>query len=127
MHGGLNLELLSEAFAICRLSADSPLPDIPGGRFVSITRTDDELSLICVEDYVPAAARAEKGWRCLKVAGPLDFSLTGILASLANPLAGAGISIFALSTFDTDYLMVRSTDLEEALRTLAEAGHKVSE
>ena len=73
---------------------------------------------------VPANVKVEPKWRCLKVKGPLDFALTGILASLANPLARAGISIFAVSTFDTDYLLVKEGDLERAAEALSIAGHE---
>ncbi len=125
MSSGIDLELLPDIFAVCRLKANSPLPDIPDGKFFSMTKTEDELSLVCLEDHAPAGSRMEKGWRCLKVRGPLDFSLTGILASLADPLARAGISIFAQSTYDTDYLLVRSTDMDSAAKALERAGHRV--
>ncbi len=87
-------------------------------KFFSVTKTDDELSIVCSEDIVPTNTKVEKDWRGFKVDGPLDFSLTGILASLANPLAEAKVSIFAVSTFDTDYLLVKSAQLEEAVKVL---------
>ena len=91
--------------------------------FWSVTRTGEELSIVLPEENVPGDWKAEKGWCCLKVHGPLDFSLTGILASLATPLAEAGISIFAISTYDTDYVLVRDKDLARAKNVLAECGH----
>ena len=95
------------------------------GDFQSVTRTSRELSIICDAKEVPEEVQAERGWRCLRVAGTLEFHLTGILASLASPLAEAGISIFALSTFDTDYLLVKEDALEPALQTLEVEGHDI--
>ena len=92
----------------------------------SVTRTPDELSIVCSEASVPPTARAQRGWRALEVQGPLDFSLTGVLAALTAPLAQARISIFALSTYDTDYLLVPGEDLARACATLTAAGHTVA-
>jgi hypothetical protein len=93
--------------------------------FFSITRTGEELSVVCREVLVPEGIRAERGWRAIRVAGVLDLSQVGVLASLAVPLAGAGISLFALSTFDTDYLLVKEQDLGRAVEVLVAAGHAV--
>ena len=102
----LSLLILPQKLAVCRLGKDARIPSwIEGDIFFSITKTDDELSIVCSENRVPNDTKAEKNWRAFKVEGPIDFSLTGILASLANPLASAKISIFAVSTFDTDYLL----------------------
>jgi hypothetical protein len=90
-----------------------------------VTRSPEELSVVCEQDQVPADVRAERGWRLLQVRGPLDFGLTGILASLTEPLAGASISVFAFSTFDTDYLMVREGDLDQGIATLNAARHSI--
>jgi hypothetical protein len=122
----LRIHLLAGRFAVCRLARDSALPDwaLRSG-FVSITRTDDELSVVCAEENVPADVRAERGWRCLKVAGPFSFTEVGVLASLTEPLAPAGISLFAVSTFDTDYLLVKADDLSHAAETLTSAGHQI--
>jgi hypothetical protein len=123
----LRLSVLDGRFAVCRLSQGDPLPAWAlEGRFASITRTEDELSVVCAEERVPEEAAAERGWRCLKVEGPLDLSQTGVLASLAEPLAGASISIFVLSTYDTDYLLVKERDLEGALATLRASGHAIA-
>src|SRR5947207_2330262 len=106
------LLLLPDTFAICRLDAAGPIPEWAfSGDFISITRSGDELSIVCYEGAVPAGVRCEKGWRCLRVAGTLDFSLVGVLVSLTVPLAEVGVSVFAISTFDTDYLLIRETDL----------------
>jgi uncharacterized protein len=124
----MRLSLLDDLLTICRLEPGAELPDwIPGAGFWSITRTPEELSLVCAEGRAPEAAHCENGWRCLKVEGPLDFSLVGILANLAGVLAAAGVSIFAISTFDTDYLLVKSVILSQALSALRSAGHVVNE
>ena len=81
--------------------------------------------MVCPESAMPEGAKREGGWRVLKITGPLDFSLTGILVSVAKPLAEAGVSIFAVSTFDTDYVLVKEENLEKALRALTLAGHVV--
>ncbi len=126
MGSKLNLSVLPEVFAICRLDRDTPIPVWAlTGHFFSITRSPDELSIVCPQTNVPAGTICEENWRCLKVEGPLDFSLTGILASLVTPLAEAGISIFALSTYETDYLMVKQESMERAIQALREAGHHV--
>ena len=112
--------------AISRLDAGAAVPAwATAGSFFSVTRTAAELSVVCAETDVPDAVRCERGWRALRVEGPLDFSLTGILAALAAPLADADIPIFALSTFDTDYLLVRAAHLDAAVETLRRAGHTV--
>jgi hypothetical protein len=123
----VNLLLLPGRYAVCRLPPDAPLPSWGVGReFSSATRTPDELSVVCWEETVPAGVRCERGWRCLRVAGTLDFSLVGVLASLTAPLAAAGVSVFALSTFDTDYLFVREADLPRTRAALGGHGHTVS-
>lgn len=123
---GLSLHVLPERLAVCRLAPDAPVPAQPGGAgFWSVTRTSDELSVVLPEETVPSEWEAETGWRCLKVQGPLDFGLTGILASLATPLAEVGVPIFALSTYDTDYVLVKESDLEKAKRALSANGHRV--
>jgi hypothetical protein len=120
------LSALEGRFAICRLSPRSSLPDWAlNDTLFSITRTPEELSVVCPEELVPASEWSETGWRCLKVQGPLDFSMIGVMASLATPLADAGISLLAISTFDTDYLLVRERDFERAILALGEAGHTV--
>jgi len=123
---GLSLDVLPDVLAICRVPADTPLAEVPtGGRFWSATRTQDELSLIIQDDQVPKDWQAERGWRCLQVRGKLDFEATGVLSALAAPLAFAGISIFVVSTFDTDYILVREQDLDGACEVLSEHGNTV--
>ncbi|MGA3017372.1 MAG: ACT domain-containing protein [Bryobacteraceae bacterium] len=122
----LRLFLLDCRLAVCRLG---PLDEVPewagGGAFSSATRTSTELSIVCAEGAVPDGIHREGGWRIFQVEGPLDFALTGVLASIAQPLAEAGVSLFAVSTFDTDYVMVRERDVEAAVLALRAAGHRV--
>jgi len=122
----LALSLVPDIFAVCRLGAGDAVPAWgSSGTFVSITRTGDELSVVCPQSLVPNDVRCEQGWRCLRVAGTMDFSMIGVVASLVTPLAEAGISVFVVSTFDTDYMLVRETDLEKVLAALRGAGHEV--
>ena len=124
----LTLDLVPGSYAICRLTPGEPLPPwAVQGAFFSVTRTPAELSIVCDAGAVPSGAVAEGPWSILAVEGPLDLNVTGVLAGLATPLAGAGISIFAISTYDTDYVRVRSHDIERAVRALREAGHNVSD
>lgn len=125
---GLDLDLVGTELAVCRLAADAELPawvalDTPGP--VSVTRTATELSLVLPQERVPDAVPAERGWRAMVVRGPLDFTLVGILARLTATLARAEVALFALSTHDTDWLLVRDHDLPDALAALAAAGHRV--
>ena len=122
------LQLLPDVYAVCRLDTNAPVPDwATRGPFFSITRTPDELSVVCPEVLVPYGVDSERGWKALAVEGPLDFSLTGILASLAAPLARNGISIFALSTYDTDYVLVKEGQIAEAVQVLCAEGYDVGE
>jgi len=122
----LTLTVMPGRWAVCRLDAQAVLPDWAfSGDFFSITRTTDELSMVCSEAGVPEGVLCERGWAGLKVEGPLAFSLTGVLASLAQPLAEAGISIFAVSTYDTDYLLVKVGDLERAVAVLTQERFEV--
>jgi len=123
----LRLAVLPGRLAVCRLSPEDAIPGwASAAGFSSVTRTRDELSVVCAEAAVPADVRCERGWRSLVVAGPLDFGLIGVIASLAEPLARAGIPIFVLSTFETDYLLVKEARLAEAGAVLTAAGHEIS-
>ncbi len=122
----LAIMVLEQTFAVCRLGADTHVPAwATAGEFCSITRTQDELSFVCAEECVPEGVKCERGWRCLRVAETIEFSVLGVLASLAVPLAEAGVSIFVLSTFDTDYLLIKAENLPRALEALRAAGHVV--
>lgn len=120
------LSVLKQTFGICRYDADKEIPErILKSKFFSVTRTSDELSLICPIEYMPADARCESNWKCLKVNGPLDFAQTGILSSLASVLAEAEISLLTFSTFETDYIMVKDVDLAITIKSLKSRGHQV--
>jgi len=122
----LTLSRLPELLTICKLDTRHKIPDwATQGEFWAITRTADELSIVCSQSNAPQEVVQEPDWRGLKVEGPLDFSLTGILAGLAAPLAKAGISIFAISTFDTDYLLVKADKLAQATLVLQADGHRI--
>lgn len=122
----MQLYALDELYAVVRLEPDAPLPDwAVRGHFRSVTRSDTEMSIVCREEDVPPNASAERGWVCFQVAGPLDFSLTGVVASLVAPLAEAAIPLFLISTFETDYLLVREHDHRAAVEALDLAGHSV--
>jgi hypothetical protein len=120
------LSLLAGEFAICRFGADAAIPawaGVGGQEFVSVTRTAQELSVICAARLVPADVTAERGWHCLRLDGPFAAEEAGVLAGTVAPLAEAGLSVFAVATYDTDYLLVR--DLPLATAALAGAGHTV--
>jgi len=124
--GTRKLELLPGTYAVCRLDKDAPVPDWgTQGPFFSITRTSAELSVVCPDAQVADGVKKEGGWRVLMVEGPLDFSLTGVLASLTSPLARVGISIFSLSTYDTDYLLVKRDQLDKAIHVLEAEGYDI--
>lgn len=122
------LDLTVEAWelAVSRLPPDAPVPDwATRGAFHAIVRTPAELSIVCSSEGVPPDVRAEKGWRCFSLAGPIAFDETGVLSSLAAPLAAADVGIFAISTFDTDYVLVPGRQMDAALLALESAGHRV--
>ena len=122
----LRLAVLDDRLAVCRLDVpDAPPETMPDG-FYSVTRTADELSVVCAEEHAPEEARCEGGWRALKLEGPFEFTEVGVLLSVAAPLAEAGVGIFAVSTFETDYVLVKDEQTENALSALRARGHKIS-
>jgi hypothetical protein len=121
----LKFRRLPTSFAVCSLPPDASIPLLTGNEFTSITRTTEELSIVCPADQAPPNAKCESPWTCFKLEGPFAFSLTGVLASFLNPLAERGIPIFAVSTFDTDYILVKEEHAETALGTLQAAGHNL--
>jgi hypothetical protein len=123
----LNLQTLRDTFAVARLALAEPVPEWARmGSFSSLTRTEGELSIVCPEANVPVNVTCERGLKCLRVAGPVDFSMVGILASLLDPLAAAGVAVFVISTFDTDYLFVKARDFEHCMQALGAAGHHLT-
>ena len=120
------LEVLLDRLAICRLPPEQADLDWElGDGLLSVTFPDDGVSVVCEEAFAPADAEVSRGWRGLRVVGPLDLGMVGVLAALAGVLAGAGIAIFVLSTFDTDHILVRDSQLADAISSLRAAGHNV--
>ena len=120
---GQRFRALPDVYAVCRLSPDAAVPGWASGPFLNLTFTDDEQTIICPADRVPPDVRAERDWRVLKLVGPFPFTATGVLASLATPLARAGISLLSIATYDTDYLLVKADVFEDAVAVLVAAGH----
>lgn len=119
----MNLDILEGTYSFCRLPAEAKLPSsVYESRFFSISKTDQELSVICETKYGPSGAQEEKNWAIVRVEGPQAIELTGVIAALTVPLAEAKISIFAISTFDTDYLLIRNSHLKKAIMVLEAAG-----
>ena len=121
-----HLTVLTQSMAICRLAPEDEIPSwTQYGGLTALVRTPDEFSVVCDERCVPINIKVEKGWRILRVQGPLEFSQIGVLAAIAIPLAQAGVSIFAISTFDTDYILIKEPSLAVAINALQNAGHDI--
>jgi uncharacterized protein len=124
----LKFRLLHSTFAVCRLPPDTPIPTLTSAAlFTSVTRTSEEVSIVCPADQAPPNTKCESPWTCFKLEGPFPFSLTGVLASFLNPLAERGVPIFAVSTFDTDYILVKEEHAAIAVETLMKAGHVLTD
>lgn len=122
----MNFTLLRGRYSVCRYGPKMlPALDFRGQELMCVARTAEETSVVCRSGMATGAARVEDGWRALRIDGPLDFGLVGILAEASGCLASAGISIFSLSTFDTDYILVKEARLEEAVAALKARGHAV--
>lgn len=122
----LTMKLIKETFGVCRFENNDTIPTWAfEGEFFSITKTDDELSVVCGEKYIPMDVKCERDWRALKVLGPLDFSLVGILSKISTVLANESVSIFAISTYDTDYILVKSKDIEKAVSSLEKENYEI--
>src|SRR6266849_1841310 len=122
----LNLKLSPHLYAVCHVHLDKNIPYWALlGDFVSLTRTHEELSIVCQQENVPDDIVAERGWRCVQVQGAFDFSIAGVNASLAIPLAQADLSVLAITTYATDYLLIKEEDVERALLVLEQAGHSI--
>lgn len=122
----LRISTLPSRLAVCRLAPDAAVPSWVRGSFTSVTRTPDELSVVCEDGAVPEDVQAERGWRALKVEGPIPFEVTGVAAALVAPLAEARISVFLLATFDTDYLLLKEEVLGAAVAILRDRGHDIN-
>lgn len=124
----LRLRLEAGTYAVARLGPADPVPEwAAAGAITSVTRTPEELSIVCAAGAVPPGARAETGWRALVLEGPIPFTQTGVLASLAVPLAEARIGLFVVSTYDTDLVLLKEADLARAVHALRAAGHVVGD
>ena len=122
----MTLDVLPGRLAVCRLAPDAPLaPWMGEGVVSSLSRTTAELSVVCAEASVPEGVRVEAGWRALALRGPIDFALTGVLVRILQPLAEADVGIFALSTYDTDLVLVKEVQLADAVAALRDAGLEV--
>jgi hypothetical protein len=122
----LSLKILPDRMAVCRFDPAAPLPDwIEETGFYSLTRTEAELTIVCPETHLAPGTTSDVGWRCFKVRGLLDFSEIGIIFSVTRPLAENGVSVFVISTFNTDYFMVKENDLAKAVDALTAEGHEV--
>jgi len=120
------LTVLPEAMAICRLGPDEPAPDwLAHNVFYCLTHTAESLTVVTLEDSVPEQVECDRGWRCLEVRGPLALDLTGVLATLTAPLARAGVPVFVVSSYETDFLLVKESVLTQARRALEQAGHVI--
>lgn len=120
----LKLHILPGYYAIARLAPDQPFPEwADGPGFVSISRSEDELSIVCLQARVPAGQQRSPDWACLKLAGPFAFDETGIIAAAIDPLSAAGLGVFVVSTYDGDHLLLKQADLEQARSLLTAAGH----
>lgn len=120
----IKLRELLGTYAICRLDCREAIPPwADGDGFVSISRTAEELSIVCLAQRVPATLQASRNWRCFQFAGPFSFDEAGIALSVIRPISESGVGIFLVSTFDTDYLLVQEAQLERAKEVLLSAGH----
>ena len=125
-HDKLTLSLLPGEYAVCKLEPERDIPEwITYNTFWSVTKTQDEMSIVCPQNQVPKDVKAESEWRILEVEGPLDFSMTGVVNCLTKPLTDSKISVFILSTYLTDYLLIRSKDIKTAIEVLRAQGHKI--
>jgi hypothetical protein len=127
MRTALTLCVEPGSFAVCQVRPHEAIPDWgTKSAFFSVTRTAEELSIVCTDrGDIPETVRSERGWRMLRVAGTQPFTATGVLSSILDPLADAAIGIFAISTFDTDYVLVKSANFERAIAILKGAGHSI--
>jgi hypothetical protein len=121
----LTLSLLPETYAICRLPTGQAVQAPSPGSFRLLVQAVEETTIVCPVDEAPPGSQIDAGWRCFRILQTFDFSVPGILASVLQPLADAGIGIYATSTFSTDYVLVKSADHERTILVLRGAGHKV--
>jgi hypothetical protein len=123
----LNLSLLDEEYGICSLPAAASIPDWSLKQsLISITRTDEELTIVCRQDLIPPEFKSDLNWRCFKIDGAFDLNQTGVISSISSPLADAGISIYVISTYSTDYFLVKEKKLDQTISVLSDSGHNIT-
>ncbi len=126
-HRQLNLSLLKDKYAVCSLPATAPIPDWAlKESLVSITRTEDELTIVCRQDLIPTQYKRDLNWRCFRIDGSFDLNQTGVISSISSPLTGAGISIYVISTYNTDYFLVQEDKLNQTISILSHSGHSTT-
>ena len=119
--------MLKNKYAICTLPNTAPIPDWAlTETLISITRTDKELTIVCKQDMTPSELQCDINWRCFKIDGSFDLNQTGVISSISSPLADAGISIYIISTYDTDYFLVKEGNLDKTISTLSDIGHNIT-
>jgi len=123
----MRLRLLPETYSICQLDSQAPVPDWATGPFVSVTRTVEELSIVCPQRQVPDDVKSEDQWCCLRLAGPFPFSEVGVIAAVVAPLADSGVPVFVISTFNTDWLLIQKSFQEQAVSVLRTAQHDIEQ
>ncbi|MBN1806932.1 MAG: ACT domain-containing protein [Sedimentisphaerales bacterium] len=122
----LKLSLLEDKYAICSLPNNTPIPGWALKELLaSITRTDKELTIVCKQDIIPSEIQSGPNWRCFKIDGSFDLNQTGVISSISSPLSDAGISIYVISTYDTDYFLVKEDNLDKTIATLSNSGHNI--
>ena len=123
----LKLSLLKAKYAICTLSNNAPIPDWALKEILaSITRTDKELTIVCRQEIIPSEIQSDLNWRCFKIDGSFDLNQIGVISSISSPLADAGISIYVISTYDTDYFLVKEENLDQTISTLSNSNHSIT-
>jgi len=123
----LQLSLLKDNYAICTLPNTAQIPDWAlKESLASITRTDKELTIVCRQDIIPSGLKSDLNWKCFKIDGSFDLNQIGVISSISSPLADAGISIYVISTYDTDYFLVQQHNLEQTISTLSNSGHSIA-
>lgn len=122
----MDLELVRDTYSVCRLPPDPAVAVVPAGELHSVTYTTSETSIVCPAGHEPSGAAVETGWRVLRVLGPLDLAMTGVLAALTAPLAAAEVTVFTISTYETDYLLIKEVELARAVVALEAQGHHLA-
>ncbi|MGD8787805.1 MAG: ACT domain-containing protein [Phycisphaerales bacterium] len=123
----LQLSLLKDSYGICKFPSDSSIPEWAlKVSLCSITRSEKELTIVCLQGIIPANTEYDSDWRCFRIGGSFDFNQIGVISSLAAPLAEAGVSIFVVSTYDTDYVLVKEEKIEQAVNVLTDNGHLIA-